>query len=199
MARPSSISDAELLNRLSVVFRDVGYAGASLAELSKATGLKRASLYHRFPGGKEQMAREVLKAASEWIADNVLSLLKSEAPPRARIIAMAASLKSFYSGGKQACLLNMLSSAHIQSGPFTKQIKALFQALIDGLSAVLIEAGFDEVDAVARSERAVILLQGSLVLSRGMGSTRPFQTFLSTLPDELFGGDRPSAEKGAKL
>lgn len=199
MARPSTISDAELLNRLSAVFRDVGYAGASLAELSKATGLKRASLYHRFPGGKEQMAREVLKAANDWIADNVLSLLKSEAPPRARIIAMGARLKSFYSGGKQACLLNMLSSAHIQNGPFTKQIKAMFQALIDGLSAVLIEAGYDEVDAAARSERAVILLQGSLVLSRGTGSTRPFQTFLSTLPDELFGGDRPSAEKGAKL
>jgi AcrR family transcriptional regulator len=198
VARHSSISDAELLNRLSAVFRDVGYAGASLAELSAATGLKRASLYHRFPGGKEQMAQEVLRAAGEWIGDNVLSVLKSDAPPRARIVAMAAKLKAFYSGGKQACLLNMLSSAHIHNGPFTKQIKAMFQALIDGLSAVLIEAGYDEADAASRAERAVILLQGSLVLSRGTGSTRPFQTFLSTLPDELFGRDRQPAEKGGK-
>lgn len=197
MARPSTIGDEELLNRLSIVFRDVGYAGASLADLSEATGLKRASLYHRFPGGKEQMAQEVLRSAGGWIGDNVLSVLKSDAPPRARIVAMAAKLKTFYSGGKQACLLNMLSSAHIHDGPFTGQIKAMLEALIDGLSGLLMEAGFGEADAVARAERALMLLQGSLVLSRGMGTTRPFQTFLTTLPDELFGAADTSPRKGA--
>lgn len=198
MARPSTIGDDELLNRLSVVFRDVGYAGASLADLSEATGLKRASLYHRFPGGKEQMAREVLRTAGEWVADHVLAALKSDAPPRQRISAMTVHLKSFYSGGKQACLLNMLSSAHIHDGPFTGQIKAMLEALIDGLSGLLMEAGFGEADAVARAERAVMLLQGSLVLSRGMGTTRPFHTFLATLPDELFGEANSSPRKGAK-
>lgn len=198
MARPSTIGDEELLNRLSVVFRDVGYAGASLADLSEATGLKRASLYHRFPGGKEQMASEVLRTAGDWLAENVLAALKGEAPPRQRVVAMAAHLKSFYSGGKQACLLNMLSSAHIHGGPFARQIRAMFEALIDGLAALLREAGIEEAVAAARAERAVMLLQGSLVLSRGIGTTRPFHTFLTNLPDELFGETSSSPRKGAK-
>ena len=50
MARPQSVQDQDLMQRLSCVFRDVGYDGASLSILSEATGLKKASLYHRFPG-----------------------------------------------------------------------------------------------------------------------------------------------------
>ncbi|MEO0971892.1 MAG: helix-turn-helix domain-containing protein, partial [Pseudomonadota bacterium] len=60
MPRPASINDDDLLDRLSSVFREVGYEEASMALLASASGLKKASLYHRFPGGKEQMAREVL-------------------------------------------------------------------------------------------------------------------------------------------
>lgn len=187
MARPATIGDEELLNRLSAVFRDVGYAGASLAVLSKATGLKRASLYHRFPEGKEQMAREVLQAAGAWLDANVLALLRTDAPPRDRVKAMAAQLKAFYSGGRQACLLNMLSSPMINEGPFTGEIRSIFDAFIDVLAALVEDAGFARREAKARAERCVALLQGSLVLSRGTGSTKPFRTFLETLPDELMG------------
>jgi TetR/AcrR family transcriptional regulator, lmrAB and yxaGH operons repressor len=63
MARTQSISEADLIGRLSLVFRDRGYEGAALADLASAAGLKKASLYHRFPGGKQQMAEEVMAAA----------------------------------------------------------------------------------------------------------------------------------------
>jgi hypothetical protein len=32
-----------------------------------------------------------------------------------------------------------------------------------------------------------MLMQGSLVLSRGLGSPEPFRAFLSALPDDLLG------------
>ncbi len=102
---------------------------------------------------------------------------------------MAAQLKAFYSGGRQACLLNMLSSSFIHEGPFTRQIKAIFDAFIGELTALLEDAGFARPKAKARAERCVVLLQGSLVLSRGTGSTKPFQTFLETLSDELLGDE----------
>ena len=192
VARPSTITDEELIDRLSAVFQDVGFAGASLAALSEATGLKRASLYHRFPDGKEQMAREVLDASAKWLEENVLLPLRSDASPHDRVKIMSAKLKTFYLGGKQACLLNMLSSAHIHEGPFTAKIKEMFKALIDALTQVLEDAGQSRKTARMRAERAVMLLQGSLVLSRGVGTTKPFRTFLDSLPSELF----PDAERG---
>ena len=185
MGRKQSVDEQALVGGLSRVFRDVGYEGASLAALADATGLKKASLYHRFPDGKAQMAQEVLAAAEAWLTSHVLAPLRSTAPPAQRIDAMARQLDAFYDGGRQACLLNMLSSAHIQRGPFTAQIRKIFTLWIDALAAVLIEAGLDQPTAQARAQRAIALLQGTLVLARGMGSPKPFQDYLKTLPNEL--------------
>lgn len=171
--------------RLSNVFRDVGYAGATLTLLSQATGLKKASLYHRFPEGKEQMARETLEYAGTWLNDNILLPLKADGSPETRLKNMVRKIDEFYSGGKQACLLNMLSSAHIHEGPFIEPIKAIFEAWINALSSVLRDAGLTKPLARNRAERAVITLQGSLVFSRGMGTTRPFKQYLKSLPHEL--------------
>ena len=53
MARKTTVDDDELLEKLTKVFTSYGYDGASLTILSSATGLKRASLYHRFPGERD--------------------------------------------------------------------------------------------------------------------------------------------------
>ena len=187
MARRVTINDEELISRLTAVFREVGYDGASLSALSEATGLKKASLYHRFPDGKEQMAKEVLVSAEKWLSENILNPLEEQSPPEERIRAMARKLDEFYAGGRQACLLNMLSSSRIHQGPFTKFIKNMFTVWIKALTKVLEESGLEREAARLRSARAIALLQGSLVLARGMGSTKPFRDFLAGLPDELLG------------
>ena len=188
MARTATIDDAELLQKLSVVFRDTGYDGASLALLSEATGLKKASLYHRFPDGKEQMAQEVLLDAKHWLTENVLNPLQIDAPPEMRIKAMIKSVNQFYSGGRQACLLNMLSSPHIHHGPFTDLIKEILNAWVSSLAKVVIDAGIERKEARKRAERAIAFLQGSLVMARGMGTTRPFKEALTRLPSDLLEG-----------
>ena len=187
MGRKVAVEDAELMQRLSRVFRDVGYGGASLTMLAEASGLKKASLYHRFPRGKEQMAREVLESAGAWLDEHILSPLTNGGAPKERINDMVRQLDAFYSGGKQACLLNMLSSARIHDGPFTDLIRRTFEAWIDALASVLTDAGVDRTVARKRAERGVIMLQGSLVFSRGIGTTRPFRDFLKSLPGDLLG------------
>ncbi|GAY11436.1 helix-turn-helix domain-containing protein [Pseudonocardia sp. N23] len=56
MARPPSIEEGKLIDVLVSVFRDKGFDGTAIADLAAATGLQGASLYHRFPDGKEEMA-----------------------------------------------------------------------------------------------------------------------------------------------
>lgn len=187
MGRRSSIGEEELIQALSRVFRDTGYEGATLSILSKETGLQRASLYHRFPGGKEQMAQEVLATTESWLKDNLFEPLKNEGPVDERIQVLAQKLDELYSSGKQACILNMLSSADGHSGPFVEAIKRIFNALIDALGQLAEEQGFAKPEAKSRAERTVMLLHGSLVLSRGTGSQKPFEHFLKTLPNELLG------------
>ncbi len=195
MARPQSVNDEELLGRLAAVFRARGFSGASLAELSAASGLKRASLYHRFPGGKEQMAREVLAAAADWLEREVIAPLTGDAPPAARLEAVGSALDGFYDGGAQACLLNMLSSARVEDGPFSAEIGAMFARLIDALARLGEDAGLGADVARERAERAVMLIQGALVLARGCGDRAPFRRMLGALPETLLG---PAAAAGAE-
>lgn len=185
MARPRSIEEDALLARLALAFSETGYDGASLAVLAKATGLQKASLYHRFPGGKQQMAEEVLAATRQWLDTQILAPLAAPGLPRDRLAVVIRHLDGFYQGGTRACLLNMLSSPRIEDGPFAPAIRAAFAALIGALAALAEDAGLDPPTARRRAERAVMLLQGALVLARGTGSAAPFQAVLDDLPDDL--------------
>lgn len=190
MARPQTVGEDELIAQLAGVFSSVGYVGASLSQLSDATGLQRASLYHRFPGGKHQMAQEVLSAASSWLAEKVIAPLTRDGEPEARLREATVNLNDFYRGGTRACLLNMLSSPRIEDGPFSQGIRSALMSLIDAFATLARDAGHSPDGAQRQAERAVMLLQGSLVLSRGLGSGEPFVQCLSDLSADLI--DRKS-------
>jgi AcrR family transcriptional regulator len=185
MARTASVTDEMLLAQLAAVFRATGYDGASLADLSKATGLQKASLYHRFPDGKRQMAAEVLAAAGDWLAAHVIAPLTGDAPPRERIEIVARHLDGFYQGGRLACLLNMLSMPRQADGPFSEAIRTAMQALIDAFATAARDAGHDAVTARTRAERVIVLIQGALVVSVGLNDPAPFRRVLDSLADEL--------------
>lgn len=188
MARPQSVDDDDLISRLSGVFRDVGYKGASLGLLADSTGLQKASLYHRFPGGKQQMAEEVITAAVSWYEVNIFAPLRGDGTPRERLAAVGQRLAEFYADGRKACLLNMLAAPPEADGPFAAAIRGAFAAIIDAFRDLASEAGHDAPEAGRRASRAVMLLHGSLVLSRGLGSCEPFHAFVASLPGELIEG-----------
>jgi TetR/AcrR family transcriptional regulator, lmrAB and yxaGH operons repressor len=187
MPRPVSIEDEALIERLSHCFRAVGYVGASLADLSEATGLSKPALYHRFPGGKQQMAAEVLSAAGKWYEEHIFAPLRAEGEPAARLSLVARQLDRFYASGRQACLLNMLSAPRSEDSPFATAIKEMFETLLSVFAKFAEESGVSRGDARARAARGVAMLHGSLVLSRGLGSNAPFKSFLASLADDLLG------------
>lgn len=183
MTRPRKMEDDVLICRLSHTFRAVGYEGASLARLAEAAGMQGPSLYHRFPGGKRQMAKAVLDAAGAWYGEHVFSPLAGPGTPAERVANVVQALDIFYAGGKQACLLNLMAQPPGENSPFAAPIRAMFGALIDAFAAVAQEAG--AADPRPQAQRAVALLHGSLVLARGMGSPEPFKAFTATLGREL--------------
>lgn len=185
MARPAVTEQTVLLQRLSAVFRDMGYEGASLTQLAAAAQLKKASLYHRFPGGKEQMANEVLANADKWLRENVLDVLRGDLPPERRVRRAMRAFDEYYNGGMAPCLTNMLSAANANDGPFGEPIRKLLESLIEGLEVVARDSGHNEKQARIRAERSVVRLQGSLVVSRALGNKAAFKDFLRTLPAQL--------------
>ena len=166
------------------VFRQYGYEGATLAKLSEATGLGRASLYHHFPKGKQEMAASVLDYLNQGLQQNVLAPLHSDHPPVERIRAMNKNIDKFYHQGEQSCLLALLSVGEAHD-LFQSQIQQALNLWIDSLAQVAIEAGVNSKTARHRAEDAVLQIQGALVLARGLNNTAIFERVLKSLPEML--------------
>lgn len=181
MPRTSEIDDSELLDRLMDVFRRHGYEGASLTLLSEASGLGRASLYHRFPGGKPAMAEAVLDHAEQILADHALGPLHGPGEPRERVRTMAEALGKFYESGRRSCLLDTLSFGG-ERDAIQERVEALVEGWIAAMARVVRETGLPARAARERAEDAIARIQGSLVLYRATGDTRPFRRTIDALP-----------------
>ena len=185
MARPQSVLSDDLLDRIEAVFARTGYEGASLAMLAEAAGLKKASLYHRFPGGKAQMAGDVMRAAQARLERDVLAPMRAKGAPKDRAKATVAALKAYYDDGKRASLLNMLAAPGIAEGDLAPAVEAGFGALIDAFAALAEDGGSRPKKARKRAERAVMLIEGGLVMARGRNDAAHFHAAVDALPDEL--------------
>ena len=180
--RPPTIEDDELLDRLLAVFRQHGYEGSSLSLISVATGLKRASLYHRFPGGKEQIAEAVLQRVATLFEQHVLAPVQEDGPVAERARGLARGLDRFYQQGSASCVFDTLS---LGTGPFKDTIKKAFDSWLDAFGSLALDAGFAKAEARRRGEEALVRLQGVLVIARATGNRRPFRDFLKGLPSLL--------------
>ena len=180
----SKIDDQTLLARLTEVFRLYGYEGASLSKISEATGLKRASLYHRFPGGKQQMAQAVLDRAGDWFGNHILVPLGESGEPAERVREMARRLSEFYSHGDKSCLLDSLSIGQ-DAHEVGTHVREGLQAWIGAFAKISRESGLAPSEAQQRAEEALVSIQGGLVLARALGDNTAFQRALSQLPERL--------------
>lgn len=170
--------------KLLAVFQQYGYEGATLAKLSEATGLGRASLYHHFPKGKEQMAATVLDYLNQGLQTQILAPLSSDRPLADRLRAMNENIDEFYCQGEKACLLALLSFGEAYD-LFQPQIQQLLELWIDSLAKVAIEAGVKPKIARQRAEDAVLQIEGALVVSQGLNNKGIFKRVLEHLPDML--------------
>src|SRR6266481_2431152 len=96
---------ADLLPAMADVFREHGYEGASIALISERTGLGKGSLYHFFPGGKEEMAAAVLSEIEAWFTTKIFAPVQWDPDPQAAIDQMYLAVSEYFDSGKKVCLV----------------------------------------------------------------------------------------------
>ena len=174
------ISKAEVLARLTRTFRESGYDGASLAEISTATGLGKSSLYHYFPGGKVDMAEQVLAHLEDTLEAALFAPLRAAGRPAQKLDAMLHALSDFYDRGKTACLLERLA-ASVDRKRFRRPLARAFETWIGAVEVLAREAGRSKSDARFFAEDFVVRIEGALVVSAGLGDTTIFERTLGDL------------------
>lgn len=166
------------------LFRQFGYDGVTLSKISQATGLGKASLYHHFPGGKDEMVETVLAALEQGLEQIVLETLRGQGEALTRLQQMCDRISKAYNDGQKPCLLAALLLGSAKE-VFQARVQTLLRSWIDAIATVLIEAGMDETIARQRGEDGVIAIQGALILAQGLNDAAPFQRVVKELPQHL--------------
>ena len=180
----SRVSDAQLAETALELFRQQGYEGTSLNDLVAASGLEKASLYYRFPGGKKDMVLAAASHVGQWFEANIFAPLREPGPPVDRVKSVARRLRVFYGDGGKPCVLESLS---LRGGPpeLSNALSDAYSAWVNAFAAVARESGMGRRLADDRARQALIQIEGSLVLNRVTGNRKIFLDALSSLPDLL--------------
>lgn len=179
--RPQKVEDKDLIQGLMAVLRTKGYEGASLNELAAASGLQKASLYHRFPGGKKEITSAVLTYVAEWMDEHVLNLLLNEKlTPGQCLEKVLQNINALYDHGRKACILRALS---LDTGIdlFGEELRLNVQKWLDGFKALGRALGQSEAKAQHNALASITHIQGGLVVSKAINSTLPFQQALEAI------------------
>ncbi len=175
---------SDIVPILGEIFRENGFEGASLALISQKTGLGKGSLYHFFPGGKEEMAAAVLADIDDWFENNVYEPLRGADDPRRAIGDMRRSVVDYFRSGRRVCLVGVFALDNVRDR-FAVKIRNYFAAWTEALAGALERAGSDRQKAQQLAEEAVANIQGALVLSRALNDPSVFERGMARIEEQL--------------
>ncbi len=158
------------------LFRRQGYAGTGLKQIVGAADAPFGSLYHFFPGGKEELADEVLRAGGRFF----LALYEAMA---AEASDLATGIRDFFAGAGEtltateyadACPIATVAGEIASTHDALRQATAdAFESWLAALAEDAVEAGVDPAPARALALSLLALLEGAFLLCRSLRSTEP--------------------------
>lgn len=183
MARVSA-ERRDVVMQLAEVFRTYGYEGASLARITEVTGLGKGSIYHFFPGGKEEMAEEVLAEIDGWFREQVFQPLRACEQVDVGLDRMFEAVGRYFQSGRKVCLVGVFALG-LERDRFARRVHGYFEEWVSALAAALQRGGKDHACAHALAVDAVGGIQGALVMARAADKPEMFMQTLARLRERL--------------
>jgi len=160
------------------LFRAQGYASTGLKQLAKEADAPWSSMYHFFPGGKEELATEVLRYAAERYAAMIAKAFDAFPDPSDAIAAMfkgevrILTESKFRNGCPVAGVtLDVASTVEALRAPCA----TAFDLWVTTIARGLVKGGLAEKDAPALASYVLSSLEGAIVLSRAARSAIPLE------------------------
>ncbi|QMU61131.1 MAG: TetR family transcriptional regulator [Gammaproteobacteria bacterium] len=174
----------DVIPTLGEIFREFGFAGTSLAEITHRTGLGKGSLYHYFPNGKKEMAEVVLDNVAIWFEENVFLPLRESNNPKHGIKVMFKAVDDYFHSGKRICLVGAFSLDNTRD-QFACKLNSYFTSWNQALASALKRDGLNANLANDISEDVVTSIQGALVLARSQDNPKVFTRTLKRLKKRI--------------
>jgi AcrR family transcriptional regulator len=167
-----------IVQRSSELFRRQGFAGTGVKQIVAEASAPFGSLYHFFPGGKEQLGEEVIRSSGAVYGQLIDAFFEPGADPvaatREFFAAAAATVRD--SGYADAC---PIATVALEVSSANEELRLacadVFEAWIEGGTARYVEAGIPRETARRLVIQLIAGLEGAFVLARALRSTEPVE------------------------
>lgn len=167
-----------ILDVTTELFRRHGYNGTGLKQIVAGANAPFGSVYHFFPGGKEELGEAVIRRAGQMYLEVIEAIWDAAADPRGGVRdifhgAAAAMVETDYIDPSPigTVALEMAST----SEPLRQATADVFESWIGYSAARLEAAGADPKRSRELAIAVVALLQGAFVLGRALRSPEPVE------------------------
>jgi len=172
--------------------RERGYHGTGLNRVVADSGAPKGSMYHYFPGGKDQLAAEAIRVAGEEGARAFVGAFERHRSPvvamRAVVAWMAAELER--SEFRYGCpIATVALEAASESAPIREACDVAYRSWLAAIAAGVRAAGRGSAAANADALLVLAALEGALILSRTGRDVRPLRLLGRRMPMLLGAGD----------
>jgi AcrR family transcriptional regulator len=165
-----------IMDSSAELFRRQGYAGTGIKQILAAANAPFGSLYHFFPGGKEQLGAETIRSSGQLYIQ-LFATIAMQAPD------VPSAVSAFFSGAAEtlaetdyadAC---PIATVALEVSSTNEQLREacaeVFDSWIAGATQYFAAAGIASAAARELAISMLCLLEGAFVFCRAMRSTEP--------------------------
>jgi AcrR family transcriptional regulator len=175
----TSDTRTRILDTTADLFRRHGYTGTGMKQIVQAAQAPFGSLYHHFPGGKEELGHEVILRGGAMYAELFAQIARDADGPLdyVRDVFDGAAQTLVESGYEDACPIETVALEVASTNePLRLATAEVFQSWIDGWTAYLERRG--GIERERARELGIELLasmEGAFVLCRALRSPEPMR------------------------
>jgi AcrR family transcriptional regulator len=180
MASPveSAPTKERILDSTAALFMRYGYTGTGLKQIVADANAPFGSLYHHFPGGKQELGVEVIQRSGAMYGDLVMSVFDA-APDLltgVRDCFAGAAAVLVATGYADACPIETVALEVASSNETLRIATAeVFESWIVSASTRFRAAGLDDATARELSIAFINLLEGAFILCRASRTTEALE------------------------
>jgi AcrR family transcriptional regulator len=177
-----------IVQRSAELFRRQGFAGTGVKQIVAEASAPFGSLYHFFPGGKEQLGEEVIRWSGGIYGQLLDAFYKPGEDP-------VAATRNFFAAAAQtlretdyadACpIATVALEVSSTNEPMRQACADVFDGWVDGATERLVEAGLTRKRSRELAFSLIGALEGAFVLSRALRSTEPLEAAGASMTAEM--------------
>jgi AcrR family transcriptional regulator len=174
----ASTTKDRIIDSSAELFRRQGYVGTGVKQIVEAANAPFGSVYHFFPGGKEQLAAETIRFSGQLYIQ-LFATIAMQAPD------VLSAVGDFFAGAAEtleetdyadACpIATVALEVASTSEPLREATAEVFDAWITGATEYFAAAGIPRETARELTFTMLCLLEGAFIFCRAMRTTEPLQ------------------------